>query len=35
VKYVGLVHSNKLSSFTHPEVVPNLYDFLLLNTKCL
>jgi len=29
---VGL---NKLSSFTHPEVVPNLYDFLLLNTKCL
>jgi len=22
-----------LTSFTHPQVVPNLYEFLLLNTK--
>jgi len=22
-----------LSSFTHPQVVPNLYVFVLLNTK--
>jgi len=31
----GIVHlkKKKLSSFTHPQVVSNLYEFLLLNTK--
>ncbi len=31
----GIVHPNMkmLSSFTHPQVVPNLHEFLLLNTN--
>jgi len=24
----GIVHPKKLSSFTHPQVVPNLYEIL-------
>ncbi len=31
----GIVHPKMkiLSSFTHPQVVPNLYEFVLPNTK--
>ncbi len=33
-KFKDIVHPKwKLSSCTHPQVVPNLYEFLLLNTK--
>ncbi len=33
VAYTQFMHKIKFLSFTHPYVVPNLYEFLMLSTK--